>query len=74
MGINAGEPLSEGDDLHGIVVSTAARICDKAGADEVLVANVVRELASGKGFTFTDAGSFDLKGLDEPVRLYRVSY
>lgn len=74
IGVNAGEPLSEEDDLHGIVVATAARICDQAAGGEVLVSNVVRELASGKGFTFSDAGPFDLKGLDEPVRLYRVVF
>ena len=74
MGVNAGEPLSEDDDLHGIVVSTAARICDQAVGGEILVSNVVRELATGKGFDFSDAGAFDLKGLDEPVRLYRVRF
>jgi class 3 adenylate cyclase/alpha-beta hydrolase superfamily lysophospholipase len=74
MGINAGEPLSEDDDLHGIVVSTASRICDQARAGEILVSNVVRELATGKGLRFVDAGAFELKGLDEPVRLFRVAY
>ncbi|HVF33662.1 MAG TPA: adenylate/guanylate cyclase domain-containing protein [Acidimicrobiales bacterium] len=74
MGINAGEPLSEEDDLHGIVVSTASRICDQARAGEILVSNVVRELASGRGLRFTDAGAFELKGLDEPIRLYRVEF
>ena len=74
MGINAGEPLSEDDDLHGIVVSTASRICDQARAGEILVSNVVRELASGRPLTFVEAGTFELKGLDEPVRLYRVDF
>jgi class 3 adenylate cyclase len=74
MGINAGEPVSEDDDLHGIVVSTASRICDQARAGEILVSNVVRELATGKNLTFVDAGSFELKGLQEPLRLYRVEF
>ena len=74
MGINAGEPLSEDDDLHGIVVSTASRICDQARAGEILVSNVVRELAMGKQLTFVDAGTFELKGLQEPLRLYRVQF
>lgn len=74
IGINAGEPLSEDDDLHGIVVSTAARICDQAAAGEILVSNVVRELATGKGLRFVDAGTFALKGLEEPARLYRVEF
>jgi class 3 adenylate cyclase len=74
MGINAGEPLSEDDDLHGIVVSTASRICDRADAGEILVSNVVRELATGKGIAFVEVGDVELKGLDEPVRLYAVTY
>ena len=74
MGINAGEPVSEDDDLHGIVVSTASRICDQARAGEILVSNVVRELATGKQLDFTDAGTFELKGLQEPLRLYRVGF
>jgi class 3 adenylate cyclase len=74
MGINAGEPLSDEDDLHGIVVSTASRICDQARAGEILVSNVVRELASGRPLSFVEAGTFELKGLDEPLRLYRVQF
>ena len=74
MGINAGEPVSEDDDLHGIVVSTASRICDQARAGEILVSNVVRELAMGKQLDFADAGTFELKGLQEPLRLYRVGF
>lgn len=74
MGINAGEPLSEFDDLYGLVVNTAARICDAASAGEILASNVVRELAIGKGFSFADRGAFELKGLSEPVRLFAVSW
>ncbi|HEX7165699.1 MAG TPA: adenylate/guanylate cyclase domain-containing protein [Acidimicrobiales bacterium] len=72
IGINAGEPLAEDDDLHGVMVNTAARICELAHGGEVLVSGVVRELARGKGFTFSDAGPADLRGLDEPVHLYRL--
>jgi class 3 adenylate cyclase/pimeloyl-ACP methyl ester carboxylesterase len=74
IGINAGEPLSEDDDLHGLVVSTAARICDQGLGSEILVSNVVRELAVGKGFSFIDRGTANLKGIAEPVHLFRVEY
>jgi class 3 adenylate cyclase len=40
----------------------------------VLVANVVRELASGKGFLFSDVGDVVLKGFEDPVRLYEVRW
>jgi len=30
--------------------------------------------AAGKGFSFTDAGAFELRDFDEPIRLYEVSW
>ena len=74
IGINAGEPVSDDDDLHGLVVSTAARICDYGEGGEIIVSNVVRELAIGKGFTFEDRGRAALKGLPEAIQLFRVTY
>ena len=32
IGINAGEPVAEGDDLFGTAVQLAARVCDAGGA------------------------------------------
>jgi len=49
------------------------KICDHAEAGQVLVPNVVRELA-GKGFLFADIGEVVPKGLEEPVRLYEVRW
>lgn len=74
IGLNAGEPVAIDGDLHGLVVATAARACNAAEPDQILVTNVVRELAGGKGFTFTDVGEHDLKGLDGPVRLYAMEW
>jgi class 3 adenylate cyclase len=36
------------------------------------VSGAVRELCLGKGFAFEDRGASQLKGFDEPVRLYGV--
>jgi class 3 adenylate cyclase len=74
VGINAGEPLSEDDDLFGTVVQLSARVCDRAGAGEVLVTNLVREMVAGKGFAFTDRGVVELKGFAEPVRLWSLDW
>jgi class 3 adenylate cyclase len=38
----------------------------------VLVANVMRELVAGKGFLFHDTGEHELKGLEEPVRVWEL--
>ena len=55
-------------------MSEAARITAAAKGGEILVANVVRELAKGKDFLFTDRGETSLKGFDEPVRLYQPKW
>ena len=74
IGLNAGEPVVEDSDLFGTAVQLARRICDKAGAGDILVSNVVRELAAGKGFLFSDRGESELRGFEDPVRLYEVSW
>lgn len=74
IGLNAGEPIAEDDDLFGTAVNEAARITAAAKGGEILVANVVRELAKGKDFLFADVGERQLKGFDEPVRLYEVRW
>jgi class 3 adenylate cyclase len=74
IGMNAGEPVAEEDDLFGTSVQLAARVCAKAEAGQILVSNVVRELTMGKGFLFADVGDVALKGFEDPVRLYEVRW
>ncbi len=72
IGLNAGEPIAEDDDLFGLSVIKAARIGDRAEPGQVLVSDVVRQLCEGKTFEFTSVGDATLKGFDEPVALYEV--
>ena len=74
IGLNAGEPIAEDDDLYGTAVNLAARIAGKADAGEILVADVVRQLVAGKGFLFNDRGETELRGFEDPVRLYEVRW
>ncbi len=74
IGLNAGEPVREDDDLFGTAVQLARRVCDAAGGGEILVTDVVRQLAMGKVFVFSERESAALKGFDEPVRLYEVAW
>ena len=74
VGLSAGEPIAEDDDLFGAAVIQAARIADQAKGGEILLANVVRELAAGKGFLFSDRGEMALRGFDDPVRLYELRW
>jgi class 3 adenylate cyclase len=74
IGLNAGEPIAEEKDLFGTAVNLAARIAAQAAGGEILVANVVRELAAGKGFLFSDRGDVVLRGFEDPVRLFEVRW
>src|SRR3990170_2664567 len=56
IGLNAGEPVAEDQDLFGTAVQLTARVCARAEPGQILAANVVRELAAGKGFLFADLG------------------
>jgi len=72
--LNAGEPVAEGEDLFGTAVQMASRIAARAEAGQVLVSDVVRQLAAGKGFLFSEEGDVALRGFDDPVRLYAVGW
>ena len=74
IGLNAGEPIAEEEDLFGTAVDLARRICDHAEPGQILASNVVRELAAGKGFLFADIGEVVPKGFEDPVRLYEVRW
>jgi class 3 adenylate cyclase len=74
IGLSAGEPVAEEGDLFGSTVQLAARVCAKADAGQIMVSNVVRELAMGKGFLFADLGDFVPKGFEDPVHVYEVSW
>ena len=74
VGLNAGEPIAENEDLFGTAVIEAARITAMAQGGEILAANVVRELAEGKEFMFGDRGETALRGFDDPVRLFEVRW
>jgi class 3 adenylate cyclase len=73
-GLNAGEPIAEDEDLFGTAVIEAARIAAAAKGGEILVSDVVRQLAKGKDFAFADRGDVTLKGFEDPVRLFEVRW
>ncbi|MFC1673680.1 adenylate/guanylate cyclase domain-containing protein [Pseudomonadota bacterium] len=70
IGLNAGEPISEDDDLFGTTVQLAARIVDKAEAGEILVSGSVYGLSQGKAKKFERYADVEMKGFDEPVTIY----
>jgi class 3 adenylate cyclase len=74
VGIAAGEPVERHNDLFGVTVQLASRLCSHAEAEQILVSNVVAELCAGKILAFEDLGEVALKGFDQPVRAHAVNW
>ena len=74
VGIAAGEPVERHNDLFGVTVQLASRLCSHAAAEQILVSNVVAELCAGKTIPFEDLGEVNLKGFDHPVRAHAVTW
>jgi class 3 adenylate cyclase len=72
-GVHSGEVEIVGENLVGITVHEAARVAAAAGADEILVSEATKLLASGAPFAFVDRGAFQLKGLAGPRTLFAVA-
>jgi adenylate cyclase len=72
VGINAGEPIVEGNDLYGLTVHMAARLCALCGPDQVMVSDVVKGLATGKDVRLANRGPQTLKGFKDPVTVFEL--
>jgi len=72
-GIDAGPVILQDGDYFGRTVNTAARIAAQAGPGDVLVSDDVVRGVGGSRIRFADAGSIELKGLTDPVRLHRAA-
>ncbi len=72
IGINSGEPIQEDNDLFGATVQMAARVCAFADKDQIVCTEGLREMASGKGISFSPRGSHKLKGFSTAAPLYEV--
>ncbi len=72
IGLAAGEPITEDEDLFGTAVNLAARICDAAETGSVFVSNVVKELSIGKKYEFEHVAELVLKGFPDPIAVARV--
>jgi class 3 adenylate cyclase len=71
-GVHTGEVEVRGDDIAGLAVTIAKRVCDLARPDQVLVTETVRSMMVGAGINFTNQGEQELKGVPGPWRLFTV--
>jgi len=75
IGLSVGEPVREEKDLFGQSVILAARICAEAQGGQVLVSQVIPALVARTAeFSFSELGTFELKGLSGTHQLYEVRW
>ena len=74
IGIDVGEAVPVEDGFRGVALNTAARLCSKAEAGQVLVTRAVADLAQDiDGVRFEGRGQAELKGFEAPVDLLQAA-
>jgi class 3 adenylate cyclase len=74
VGIHAGEPVLDHDDLFGATVQLASRLCSEAEADGIVVSELVRDLSNVDATNFVALGERRLKGFSERVPVFRLEW
>jgi len=75
VGINLGDIIVDGKDIHGDGVNVAARLEELAQPGGVCVSRTVRDHARDKvQFGFEDLGEQAVKNIARPLRVFRVSW
>ncbi len=74
VGIHSGRQTRRGDDLVGHDVNVASRVVNIAGPGEVLLSDATRSEINDDlpGVAFEELGPVVMKGIPDPVRLYRA--
>jgi len=73
IGINVGEVIVEGDDIHGDAVNITARLERLAEPGGVCISHSVHEQTKNRiGFEYQYLGEHEGKNLRETIRAYRV--
>ena len=71
-GVHSGEVERHGEQLRGVAVHIAARIAALAQPGEILLSTSTTAILEGSGLNFSDAGDYEIKGLAERRRLFRL--
>jgi class 3 adenylate cyclase len=71
-GVHTGDVEVRGDDIAGLAVTIAKRVCDLAGPGQMLASETIRMSTVGAGVQFLDEGEHELKGVPGTWRLLAV--
>ncbi len=72
IGVHTGECDVTSDDIRGLAVNIASRVCSVAAPGEAVVTSTVRDLIAGSGVVTTDRGTHALKGVPGEWQLAAV--
>jgi class 3 adenylate cyclase len=72
-GVHAGPVIERDLDVFGQTVNLASRIADVARPGEVLTSQAVADAADRNAFEFDAMGEVDLKGVPDPLPLFRAT-
>lgn len=74
IGLDSGEAVAVAGGYRGGALNLAARLCSRALAGQIFVSQGVVHLARAvEGIRLEVEGDFELKGLSEPVRVFRAT-
>ncbi|MFN2525033.1 MAG: AAA family ATPase, partial [Actinomycetota bacterium] len=75
IGLNSGEVMKKAGEIQGAAINAAARITDRAKGGEILVSEIVKQLAGATAeVSFSERGRVKLKGFPERWRLFEVNW
>jgi adenylate cyclase len=73
IGVNLGDVIIDGDDIHGDGVNIAARLEGIADRSGIYVSRVVRDQVRDRlDVAFEDLGEQNLKNIARPIRVFRL--
>jgi len=73
IGLDAGEPVADHNDLFGATVQMAARLCQSAEPETIVVSEAVSRFLPGR-VELVDLGQRALKGFARPVAAFEVAW
>ena len=73
IGLDAGEPVADHNDLFGATVQMAARLCQSAEPDTIVVSAAIRGLLPDRS-RLAGLGRRSLKGFAQPVDAFEVAW